>query len=66
MNLLCLDIPNLLTMPQYSYGSWLEEGLLFVVKDIVCPKGRNPPTKDGVFDLTGFIKFLKTFGANCF
>lgn len=53
-------------MPQYSYGSWLEEGLLFVVKDIVCPKGRNPPTKDGVFDLTGFIKFLKTFGANCF
>lgn len=64
MNLLSLDIPGLLTGPQYGLWKLACEGAyLFVVKDIDCP---NAPSKDGVFDLTGFIIFLKTFGADYF
>lgn len=35
-----------------------------MVKDIICPTGRNAPSKDGVFDFIGFIIFLKTLGAD--
>lgn len=67
MNLLSLDITSLLTGPQYGLWKLACEGThLFVVKDIDCPKGRNAPSKAGVFDLTGFIIFLRTFGADYF